>query len=226
MRTKANKVKGVSAGAFGFSLGLTFTDDIKENYGFMVKLSLLVDELAKHGKGLLFLIDEVQSNTPEMREFATAYQHMIGDGKDIAVAMAGLPAALSLVLNDEVLTFLNRSLKVRLEPLPLNEVRAFFAESFNAVGKQVTPDILEALVQAIKGYPYQLQLIGYYALKYADGTDVIDGQIADLVIRSARHDMVDTVLVTALAPLSDNDIAFLKAMSKDSDVSVSQGRII
>jgi len=219
LKMRTTKMKSVSAGAFGFSFGLTFTDDIKENYGFRPKLSLLADELAKHGKGLLFLIDEVQSNTPEMREFATTYQHLIGDGKNIAVAMAGLPAALSAVLNDKVLTFLNRSMKVKLDPLPLNEVRAFFAESFRTKSKQIASDILEEIVKATKGYPYQLQLIGYYILKYSEGTAEIDDQIADLSIRSAKHDMIDNVLVTVLTPLSDNDIAFLKAMSKDKGFS-------
>jgi len=219
MKAETRKVKSVNAGAFGFSFGLTFTDDVKENYGFRIKLSLLADELAKQGKGILFLIDEVQSNTPEMREFASAYQQLIGDGKNIAIAMAGLPASLSAVLNDKVLTFLNRSRKVQLEPLQSGEVGAFYAERFRAENKKVPPDILEKIVQATKGYPYQLQLIGYYILKYSAGSDKIDEQIASLAIRSAKHEMIDTVLVTALAPLSENDLSFLKAMSKDKEIS-------
>lgn len=109
---KKNPVKSVSAGAFGFSVGLTFTEETKKNLGFRAKLSLLCDALNKQNKGILFLIDEVYAGTPEIREFATTYQHLVGDGANIAVAMAGLPHAISSVLNDRILTFLNRAHKV------------------------------------------------------------------------------------------------------------------
>ncbi|MDR1496157.1 MAG: hypothetical protein LBS67_04475, partial [Clostridiales Family XIII bacterium] len=87
----SKKVKAIKVGVPGFSFGLTFLDEVKENYGFRVKLTLLCDALAKCGKGLLILIDEVYSGTEEIRELAATYQHLVGEGKDIAIAMAGLP---------------------------------------------------------------------------------------------------------------------------------------
>lgn len=75
------QLRGVSAGAFGFSLGLTFSDEVNQNYGFQTKLGLLCDRLEEFGKGVLLLVDEVRSTSPEMRELADAYQQLVGDGK-------------------------------------------------------------------------------------------------------------------------------------------------
>ncbi|MCL1804840.1 MAG: hypothetical protein FWG28_02385, partial [Clostridiales bacterium] len=58
------KVKGFSVGALGFSFGLTFTEETEAQYGFRVKLEMLCGELEKHGKGVVILVDEIQSNTP------------------------------------------------------------------------------------------------------------------------------------------------------------------
>ena len=38
---KRQPVKGFSAGALGFSFGLTFTDEVRESYGFRVKLEMI-----------------------------------------------------------------------------------------------------------------------------------------------------------------------------------------
>jgi len=98
-------------------------------------------------------------------------------------------------------------------------VRDFYAESFRNKGKKITAEVLEKVVQATLGYPYLLQLIGYYVLKHSEGITVVDEQIAGMAINSARQEMTDTIFKTVLAPLSDNDVAFLKAMSKDKTAS-------
>jgi len=213
------KVKGLNAGAFGFSFGLTFTDEVGKNYGFRLKLTLLADELAKHKKGILLLVDEVQSNTPEMRELAITYQHLVGEGKDIAIAIAGLPGSVSNVLHDNVLTFLNRAHKVSLGPLSFSDISLFYAESFSKEGKEIKPDTLDLLVTATMGYPYLMQLIGYHVLKTAGKFITIDKEIAETSIINAKRDMVDSIHKTCLQPLSDKDKAFLIAMSKDEERS-------
>ena len=67
-------------------------------------MSLLCDKLAEKDKGALILIDEVRTPVA-MREVAASYQELVGDRKNIAIAMAGLPHAVPSVLNDSVLTF-------------------------------------------------------------------------------------------------------------------------
>ena len=57
-----SKVKGVSAGVLGFSLGLTFSDESDKQLSFLNKLSVLLDELEKHNKGIVILVDEIQAH--------------------------------------------------------------------------------------------------------------------------------------------------------------------
>ena len=207
------KLKGVNARAFGFSLGLTFSDEIRDNYGFQTKLSLLCDRLAEYGKGVLLLIDEVRSTSPEMRVLADAYQQLVGDGKNIAICMAGLPSAVSDVLNDKMLTFLNRAKKVHLGKLPLPPIRAYYAQVFRRAGLDFEANALQRAVEATDGFPYLLQLIGYYLIEEADGSCRIDDDLVSLALADARDDMADNVFRPTLAELSAKDRDFLAALA-------------
>ena len=75
------KLTGVTAGALGFTFGLTFSEAAERQYGFRSKMSLLCDKLAEKGKGALILIDEVRTSAA-MREVASAYQELVGDMED------------------------------------------------------------------------------------------------------------------------------------------------
>jgi hypothetical protein len=216
------KLRGVSAGAMGFSIGLTFSDEVERKYGFRIKLSLLADELAKHGLGILILVDEVQSSGESLRELATTYQHLIGEGKNIAVSMAGLPGAVSEVLNDKVLTFLNRAHKVRLDPLPLPAVELYYYRAFTDASKQIGPVELAEAVQASRGYPYLVQLVGYYIMELAAADLIVSQIIVRNAVKSAKTDLVENVYRTSLSGLSEKDIQFLKAMAIDEKQSKSK----
>ncbi|MCL2654186.1 MAG: ATP-binding protein [Coriobacteriia bacterium] len=213
------KIKGVSAGAMGFSLGLTFTEEAKTQFGPRIKLSLLCDELAKHNKGILILVDEVQPNAPAIRTLATTYQHLVGENKNIALVMAGLPTSMSAVLNDDILTFLNRAYKVYLEPLPLGEISVAYATEFEKQGKTIASEVLEEAALATKGYPYLYQLIGYYILGFAQNADTITEEIVRRAISTSKREMIESIFAAALKPLSARDKEFLEAMSKDQDAS-------
>jgi AAA+ ATPase superfamily predicted ATPase len=208
-------VKGVSAGAFGFSLGLTFSDEVQKNFSFLNKMVLLCDALEKYGKGIVILVDEIQASTPSMRILTTTYQHLVGEGKNVAIAMAGLPHAISSVLNDEVLTFLNRARKNRLEPLLLSAISVYYSSVFNDLGKSISPENLERAVLATKGYPYLLQLIGYYLLEYSESFKEVATEQIDQALTSAKRDLLEDIYTPVLKPLSARDRQFLQAMSKD-----------
>ena len=219
VQSPKSKVKGFSAGALGFSFGLTFTDEAETKFGFRVKLELLCSELEKHQKGVAILVDEVQSNTPHIRSLATTYQHLVGENKNIVVVMAGLPTSISAVLNDDILTFLNRANKTYLEPLPFGEMSVNYATQFAKRGKTIDADVLEEAVLATKGYPYLFQLIGYYILGFVQETDAITGEIVRAAIRASKHDLVDSIFHAVLKPLSQQDRTFLNAMAKDTEES-------
>ena len=219
---KKRPVKSVSAGAFGFSVGLTFTDEIRENFGFGTKLSLLCEALTKRKKGVLFLIDEIRSSTAEMRIFATTYQHLVGDGMDVAVAMAGLPNAISSVLNDTILTFLNRANKINLSPLQIADVGFCFAKALHDLGIGFDAKTLDSAACATDGYPYLFQLVGYHMLKFIGDDGDLTATAVDLAISNSKRALASDVLLPCLNPLSAWDKRFLEAMAKD----IGESRVV
>lgn len=213
------KIKGVAAGALGFSFGLTFSEAAEAQYGHRFKLSMLCDELAKQDKGVLILVDEVRPNTPEIRSLATTYQHLVGEGKNIAIAMAGLPNSMSAVLSDDILTFLNRAHKIHLQPLPLPEVSIAYSGELLKQSKAIAPSDLSRATEATRGYPYLYQLIGYYLLQYAQDSESVTADMVDNAIHTSKLEMTDSIFHAVLKPLSNKDLDFLKAMSADKEES-------
>ena len=207
------KLTGVSAGMLGFSFGLTFSEATERQYGFRAKMSLLCDKLAEKGKGALILIDEVRTSAA-MREVAASYQELVGDRKNIAIGMAGLPHAVSNVLNDSVLTFLNRASKVELGTISTNLISAYYQRSFRSAAINISDDMLDQAASATRGFPYLMQLIGYYIMQYTPERGTVTSDIMNKAEKAAMGDMDDNVFKPILSPLSDNDIIFLKALAR------------
>ena len=207
------KLKGVSAGVLGFSFGLTFSEVTQKQYGFRSKMSLLCDRLAEKGMGALILIDEVRTSAA-MREVASAYQELVGDRKNVAIAMAGLPHAVSAILNDDVLTFLNRAPRVELGLISTNLIRAYYERAFKTVGIGASDAMLDRAALATRGFPYLMQLIGYYLIQYTLEGETITDEIMGKAEQAALSDMDENVFKPILNPLSDNDIFFLRAMAR------------
>ena len=212
-KDEKRKVTGMSAGALGFSFGLTFSDAAERQSGFRSKMSLLCDKLAEKGKGALILIDEVRTSAA-MREVASAYQELVGDRKNVAIAMAGLPHSVSGVLNDSVLTFLNRATKVELGLISTNLIRAYYERAFKLIGIEASDEILDHASLLTRGFPYLMQLIGYYVIQYTPKGGELTETIMAKVEKAAMGDMEDNVFKPILAPLSDNDKLFLKAIAR------------
>jgi hypothetical protein len=80
--------------------------------------------------------------------------------------MAGLPSAISQVLSDDVLTFLNRAHKVYLKELPLTEVNAHYTDVFFTLAIEAEPTVILQAATFTRGYPYLLQLMGYNLLEF------------------------------------------------------------
>lgn len=207
------KVTGVNAGILGFSFGLTFSEAAERQYGFRAKMSLLCDKLKEKGKGALILIDEVRTSSA-MREVAASYQELVGDRKNIAIAMAGLPHAVSSVLNDNVLTFLNRATKVELGTISMQQIRAYYERAFHSIGIAISDKLLDRAALSTRGFPYLLQLIGYYVTQYTQGNGTVTESIIEKAEKAAMVDLEDNVFKPIIAPLSDNDLKFLHALAR------------
>ena len=138
------------------------------------------------GKGILITIDETQAAShDDLVAIATAVQHVITDAdesdtpdedkKGVAIVFAGLPYMVNDLLDNEVTTFLRRALRRELDNVPLPDVKNAFLETVADSGKTISgEDALEAARQS-EGYPYMVQLVGYYMWQSAQrrGSNVI-----------------------------------------------------
>jgi len=213
------KLSGVNVNAFGFGGGLNFTEATERNFGFRVKLQLLCEELEKHKKGVFILVDEIQSTGPEMRELASTYQHLVGDGRNVGIAMAGLPHAMSSVLNDDILTFLNRAYHIKLDPLEISAIRQYYYKTLADLKKTASSDLIETLSKATKGYPFLFQIIGFTLLNYLENANQVTADIVQMTIEDSKEALVASVYAPIMKRLSENDLKFLLAMVQDEGAS-------
>ena len=212
-------IKGFSAGALGFSFGLTFTDEARQSYGFKTKLGMICERLEEKYLGVAILVDEVRPNSEAMRQLATAYQELAGDGRNIALIMAGLPSVVSALLEEETLTFLNRATKVRLGSISESSVRQYYSSAFSRSQRSIAVKTLRDAAAATEGFPYMLQLIGYYLVSLTSEGDQITSETLDEALILARADLDENVFLPMLRPLSQTDVAFLEAMAHDKGAS-------
>jgi hypothetical protein len=181
--------------------------------------SELLDRIEKQGRGLLITVDEVTMEHPrELRDLATAYQHLVGESRNVAMALAGLPSGVSELLNDRVLTFLRRATPFHLGRLTDQQVAAGLSGTIEGSGRTITSEALKQAVPACGGYPFMVQLVGYHAWRRAvNGVIGIDAVAAAVPV--ARERLGTSVLGTAVADLSPAERAYLAAMAVDDGPS-------
>lgn len=213
------KITGGSVGILGFSAGIQTESMQNRKKSFAYQLLDLCERAEKSGKGVLILIDEVQGNNEQLKQLIIAYQEAVGEGKNLSVVFAGLPAAISRVLNEHVLTFFNRSAKLYLEPIAIPEIEIYFRDSFKKIGIKIHEDLLEDAAKETEGSPYLMQLIGHYITVSASDDGSISFDNYQNALRYAKAEYLEDICETTLAPLSERDIDFLREMAKDEGAS-------
>lgn len=210
--TWAPRVSGGNVGALGFTFSFSFDRPSLTSLSPEGRIEKLVRDLTSKGVGTLILVDELQANAAEVRNLVGTYQELVGEGLDVAIVLAGLPSAVSGVLNDHVLTFLNRATKIELPPLSTGEIDIFYRKAFKDCGVSISPELRRHAAESAEGSPYLMQLIGHYVVAYAD-QDAVDRTLLDEAIGSAAADFKNDVCKTTLAPLSAGDVSYLRAMA-------------
>lgn len=211
-KNRKTYLSGASIGALGFSAGLQLTREERETQSFQYKLSHLCERINGAEKGVLVLVDEVQANDPNVRKLVAAYQELVGERRDIVLVMAGLPAAISSVLNDRVLTFLNRANKIELGPLSVNDVDAFFVEAFEKLGISIDENVRRRASSLTEGSPYMLQLLGHNLVEYAR-SGMVGETVLQRAFEASRQEFENDICRTTLSGVSDKDEEFLRAMA-------------
>ena len=185
-------------------------------------LAALGEFLAERGTGLLVTIDELHvSETDEIREFGSVFQLASRRAeRPIAFVGAALPELEDRLMAGDASTFLQRCHRHEIGNLRPSEAAIALREPIEAAGGRIDDDALSIAVEASKGQPYFVQMIGSYV--WDDAEDLARGATADEV-RRAVADATEQFGRHVHGPvwnrLSDLDKRFLASMLADSSTS-------
>lgn len=179
---------------------------------------------ARPSSGLLITLDEVQdASIDEIRTLAVAVQHLIRDDANISFVFAGLHSMVDGVVNSESLTFLRRAVPFALGPLSAYEVADSLDDTFSELNISVARSVVDYLADASAGYPFMVQLVGYYSWQKAarrhPGT--VDEKDASEGVSLARSRFEETVIEPALHHLPPMQVRYLLAMAQDGGMPSS-----
>lgn len=187
----------------------------------------LTSRRTKKGKGVLITIDEMQSaSRDDIIAVATAVQHVIAqsdesdiperDKRGVAIVFAGLPSMTNELVNNNTTTFMRRAMQRELANVPLPEVRDAYMKTINESGMDISESLASQAAQISRGYPYMIQLVGYYAWRSARRRDA--NKIERQDIQQGEHDALmefrQAVCAPAIDELGASERLFLYAMAR------------
>jgi len=142
---------------FSFSFkGFGFSIEGKEpvsNVMSLLKKMLLY--LKNKDKKVLVTIDEVD-NSQEMKLFVESYAALLGQNLTIRLLMTGLYSNVSKLQNNKSLTFLYRTPKIHIGPLPLISIANKYKELL-----EVSYEKAIEIAKLTKGYAFAYQVLGH-----------------------------------------------------------------
>ncbi|MHB8189258.1 MAG: ATP-binding protein [Ferrimicrobium sp.] len=187
---------------------------------FRYQLESVTDILVEYGTGLLITIDEIHYKAPdELREFGVTLQHAFRENREVAFAGAGLPTAVSALLNDDVLTFLQRADQHVLGAVELVEVERAIREPIEANGRRIEPTALKEAATATGGYPFLIQLIGQHIWDENPQNGTVTSSDVEAGAAAARKRVGSLIYGPAITGASDVARTFLVAMAQDDGSS-------
>ena len=119
--------------------------------------------------GVLVTLDEMHhQRSQELIEFGATIQHLIREGEDISVVMAGIPSSIRPLLSGKInshgdanpVTFLRRANRIELGRVSDSDVREALEEPLHSAATSWSQDALKTAVEACHGYPFMIQLVG------------------------------------------------------------------
>lgn len=209
----SRKVKAVSVAKLG---SIELEDSKQEPSNWRSKMEDILDALAEYDTGLLVTVDEVNPNIKGMATLVSAFQHFLDEGKKVALIMAGLPYGVTSLLSGKSTSFLRRAARYELKALNDYEVEEALLRTMKEGGKSFEPEALDVAVNAIKGFPFMLQLVGYRAWRMAGSASVVDVSSVEEAVRIAGKELDQRVYEAVWFELSEGDKSFLEAMSSDA----------
>ena len=123
---------------------------------------------------------------------------------------------------------MRRALRRELDNVPLPDVKNAYLETVADSGKSISEsDALEAARRS-EGYPYMVQLVGYYMWQSAQrrGSSIITTDDVSAGVADALLAFDDAVCAPALDGVTSAERLFLKAMAMDSPHATQIGDVV
>ncbi|MGX5357496.1 AAA family ATPase [Kocuria sp. KH4] len=216
---QGRRLTAVTAAGFGFTTQLPPREQLEWREEGLRLLHLLEEQRT----GLVITVDEIHAaDRQEIAQLAADVQHFIRADLPVALLFAGLPAAVSDLLNEGVATFLRRADRIDLHAAALDEVRRSYADTFAAGGFPLAEDQARRAAEATGGYPFLIQLVGYFLWQEAEKVSpVLTDAMVDQAVAAARRRNERVVIEAALATASPRDLDVLRAMAEDDGPSTA-----
>ena len=228
--TEKTTGKSLSPGAFGISVG-SAASSTRTEFSQASLGQLLIDtcgSLIAH-RGVFITVDEIQK-VPEQdaENLCSAVQLALRKGLPIMLALAGLPGSKEKVASYPGCTFMQRTYDMKIGCMQVDETLDAFSFVFRKMPEyEVTDDALWEAGFFSQGYPYLMQLVGYYAVERASetlvaGSAAIDAVDIEAVEPVALEAYRENVLNPILSGLSTSLSSYLEAMCDAQD---AEGRV-
>ena len=209
-------VTAVQAGPVGI------TREVREAaHPFRFDFEDIVEELNGKDVGVLIVVDEIDPHCRELERLASVYQLLIGEGRDVALLMAGLPGRVMALLLNEHISFIRRAFQRALATIPQHEVEEALRETIVQNGRVIDDDALVCVAQSTKGFALAIQLVGYYLWRQGRPEDRLTMADAERAIVRAREEMERSVFLPTLAELRPREHEYLQAMAQDDGPSAT-----
>ena len=215
-KESSGKLSGVGIAAIG---SIEWEAAPPAELSWRSRMDNLLDQLEKCGTGLLVTVDEVDPDLDEMTTLVTSYQHFFDEGRKVALLMAGLPYRLSALISGKSTSFLRRAARHSFGSIGDSDVDEALRLTMRQGGKLISGDALNVAVEAIAGFPYMLQLVGYRAWNMAGERDTVTVEDVTAAVEIAQRELDERVYEATLFDLTSADVAFLKAMLEDDGVT-------
>lgn len=211
---RQRKIKQISIASIG---SIAFEDAPKEDSNWQSKITSLLEALEETNTGILFVVDEIDSSLDEMVRLATIFQLLIGENRKVALFMAGLPHHASSLLLGKTTSFLRRAQQFKLGPIPNYSVKEAFQLTIQEAGREIDADALNFAAEAIGGFPYLLQLVGFRTFRAAQNSQIITLEHVKQGTKIAKEELKEKIFDSTIEELSAGDVEFLEAMNKTQE---------
>lgn len=210
--SSSRHISGIEVAGIG---GVSFTDSGEPKSNWRSRVTKLLEALDECQTGLMITVDEINPELPELIELVAIYQHFVREGRKVSLLLAGLPGKVSNIQNDKTVSFLRRAQGYSLGRIDDFDVKEALKSTIAEGGREAELAGIEAAVQAIAGFPFLLQLVGYRSWNVNPASQVMSASDFEEGISIAKQEMKARILEATCLELSENDTKFLLAMAED-----------